>query len=47
MNLGEIGLESFRTLNGAENVKKVKGGFAFTSELKPLSASLVKVNVGT
>ena len=47
VNLGEIGLESFRTLNGAENVKKVKGGFAFTSELKPLSASLVKVNVGT
>jgi hypothetical protein len=46
VNLREIGLESFRHVSGAANVRKSKGGFAFTCELKPLSAALIKVNPG-
>jgi hypothetical protein len=46
INLTDVGLSSFRNLTGADNVKKTKGGFVLTSELKPLSPALVKVNFG-
>jgi hypothetical protein len=47
VKLGDVGLESFTSISGAGNARKIKGGIAFTSELKPLSSALVKVNLDT
>ncbi len=44
VTLKEVGLESFRAATGARDVRKIKGGFAFTCQLPPLSPALVKVN---